>query len=387
METFLDYFSILQVHQNAEPDVIETTYKKLCKKYHPDICRLPEAEERMKEINVAYEVLCDAKKRAQYTSEWLRRNANLHAVPARSQRSLEQDARKVVELYFFYLSEAMFQKAYEQLSTADKKNITFRSFLEWQQSVNEVYAVRKCTPKTSRHYDEFVIDERQSCVAKRFEIEILEENKLNRTMSQYTFHKFVVWEGDVWRIYLGYRDLRYIVDQFKFIANTRNETTSLGHWDQYRGSTDVARGLPNYRGFMDKAAVEMYRFKRYRHPFAVAVLQVESGGRFSPMGVSEKLSTQAGHTLRKLLRCVDTLAYIEADRYAVLISEVNKETGRRVVERLARRVAHELWACFDIKASVRYAFKQYSGEDMESILYSLRQKLPPVKNQMKINNF
>lgn len=45
-----DYYEILQVHINAEIEVIEAAYRRLARKYHPDVNKNPDAEERMKLI-------------------------------------------------------------------------------------------------------------------------------------------------------------------------------------------------------------------------------------------------------------------------------------------------------------------------------------------------
>lgn len=64
---YKDYYKILGVEKNADEDAIKKTYRKLAMKYHPD--RNPGnkgAEEKFKDINEAYEVLRDPKKRARY---------------------------------------------------------------------------------------------------------------------------------------------------------------------------------------------------------------------------------------------------------------------------------------------------------------------------------
>lgn len=60
------YYDVLGVQRNASDKEIKKAYRSLARKYHPDVCKEPGAEERFKEINEAYSVLSDSQKRAQY---------------------------------------------------------------------------------------------------------------------------------------------------------------------------------------------------------------------------------------------------------------------------------------------------------------------------------
>ncbi len=63
---YKDYYAILGVPRDAADDDIKRAYRKLARKYHPDVSKEPQAEERFKELGEAYEVLRDAEKRAAY---------------------------------------------------------------------------------------------------------------------------------------------------------------------------------------------------------------------------------------------------------------------------------------------------------------------------------
>lgn len=64
----MNYYDILEVSHTASPEVIQNAYKTLAKKYHPDVFQGDKffAEEQMKQINEAYEVLSDPQKRMEY---------------------------------------------------------------------------------------------------------------------------------------------------------------------------------------------------------------------------------------------------------------------------------------------------------------------------------
>jgi molecular chaperone DnaJ len=61
-----DYYKILNVDKNSTQDEIKKSYRKLSKKYHPDVSKDPESESKFKEISEAYGILGDQDKRSSY---------------------------------------------------------------------------------------------------------------------------------------------------------------------------------------------------------------------------------------------------------------------------------------------------------------------------------
>lgn len=70
---YKDYYKIMGVARDAKQDEIKRAYRRLARKYHPDVSKEAQAEERFKELQEAYEVLKDPEKRAAYDqlgSQW-----------------------------------------------------------------------------------------------------------------------------------------------------------------------------------------------------------------------------------------------------------------------------------------------------------------------------
>ncbi len=61
-----DFYKILEVKRDASDDEIKKQYRRLARKYHPDVSKLKNAEKRFKEVNEAYDVLKNKEKRSNY---------------------------------------------------------------------------------------------------------------------------------------------------------------------------------------------------------------------------------------------------------------------------------------------------------------------------------
>ncbi len=82
-----DPYKTLQVDSEADPDVIQAAYRRLAQRFHPDVASEPEAVERMRAINRAWEILRDPSRRRAYDLERARAATPAPAAPAWPQAS------------------------------------------------------------------------------------------------------------------------------------------------------------------------------------------------------------------------------------------------------------------------------------------------------------
>jgi curved DNA-binding protein len=94
-------YETLGVDQNASDDEIKRAYRRLARKYHPDINKESGAEEKFKEINAAYEILSDSSKRKQYDQfgDQMFGNRSFHDF-ARSQGGADFDLNDILNKIF-----------------------------------------------------------------------------------------------------------------------------------------------------------------------------------------------------------------------------------------------------------------------------------------------
>ncbi len=87
-----DYYKILQVDPLAEEEVVEAAYRRLARKYHPDVYAGADASERMRELNLAYSVIGNAVRRQAYDRARQREAARQEARAALTQQSMARRA-------------------------------------------------------------------------------------------------------------------------------------------------------------------------------------------------------------------------------------------------------------------------------------------------------
>ncbi len=358
MDKWMDYYSILQVHCDADPEVVEATYRRLSKKYHPDVNSGDDATRRMQEINVAYDVLRDPEKRQVYHRQWAAQNRAGGASAPVFDATGYDDARRVITQYFECITASLYAEAYRVLSPTDRKHNPESAFVLWQQAVSRLYRIDSFQLGASRYFGQFELDSR-AVRARRFTVHIRETNLETGDVSEYSHVKFAVQEGSSWRVYLGYTDIA---------------SCARGMLERVPGAGAAleSEGVLSRRALMERLDQEIYRKTRYKRPLSIGVIRVSlESNEGGALGVVDRCARTA---VARRLRLTDAMGRCGSGMYVVLFGETPLSGAKRVVPRLCERLSAEM-AKAGFKAAVRGAAADYETGSAEQFLQSAAARL------------
>jgi len=130
------YYEVLEVDIEASSELIQKSFRNLVKQWHPDICKLPEAENMIKQLNEAYEVLKDDYTRDRYDSE---KGYDLK----KQQREELQSIKEEQDFYVFKMNSEEIQKnaSRTNMDIGKSQSEAFSNFKTIQN--NEKYQSKK----------------------------------------------------------------------------------------------------------------------------------------------------------------------------------------------------------------------------------------------------
>ena len=124
-----NYYEILEVDKNASEEVIEKAYKTLAKKYHPDLQNNSDCQDKMRQINEAYEILSNDFKRREYDEKIKRQSVSIeeYNIIIQENNRLKKDLKRVVNQREMSQNQgrleemSIMQRYYEQIKKATKQ--------------------------------------------------------------------------------------------------------------------------------------------------------------------------------------------------------------------------------------------------------------------------
>ena len=310
MSSLLESYRILGVKVGAGMTDVTTSYRQLCREYHPDISDNPGAEEQMKQINIAYTVLrekfrreakfrehqtysrpirrypapetwqtqtqADKKRQAadveqQAAQAYRKRAAENAAVSAEA----EAEARSVLHSYFQALNTFDYTNAYSYLSPYDKRHITLESFIQWRESVAKLYPMREFKIAGKSSVAVITWGGGETFHARKFHIIITEGDCNDNATQSGDIDKLVINENGQWGVFLGYKEVSELTRTFERRFETRKRRDIAKRWEEYTAGFNPEYNMLNIDGMRKSVLREFYRQRRYGGTVTFAAIAIK----------------------------------------------------------------------------------------------------------------
>lgn len=268
-----DYYKTLQVHPEAGQEIIDAAYRFLSKKYHPDVNRHPQATEHMKELNVAYSIVGDSRKRKLYHQE------NRIQSFKREQKAVvkdETEAGRVLDEFFKDTINEEWEKAYNRLTRQDACNVPMKDFVDWKNAVTQIYKLGNYSITFFKKYASCEYAGKIYPKILQFSVSVQERHIGTGKSSEDTTQKYVAWDGAEWRVCLGYQDLKQNISKFNHLARSLPKLEKKDVLVKAIDKIDLLTGVFSLQGFVEQAEREYLRSKRYGCPVSMAVISLVS---------------------------------------------------------------------------------------------------------------
>lgn len=372
MKAFEDYYKILQLHHSAESEVIEGAYKKLAKKYHPDINHEQSASEKMKMINVAYEELSDPTKRQAYDRQWQAAQPKNNSATGPDYRSAGPgyrsagpnygsatsgyenkynkgftEAKSALDAYFRNIQNNRFDSSYNLATNVDKQNITCDDFIRWQRAVASVFLLKEYRSQAERSHKNKLLNGQIVQEIVEFSVDVVEYNVVMDRMERDSFIKKVVLEKDGWHVHIGHEKLQPLISRFKELNDILVAKNVLEEFSDRYSRQDAQTGLSNNKGLTEEIEKEIQRFGRYGHAFSLMKIEVDikksiykdihpETYEFAMKSVSEKLT--------KSLRKTDILGRWDDHIFMALLPETKGRDAELAKKKILEKLNHHSFA-------------------------------------------
>ena len=378
--SFQDYYYILQVHQDAQAEIIKSAYRRLAQLYHPDSNPDKQALVKMQQINEAYAILSDEYQRQRYHRQWqlINQKQKTEKPPktddkdkwaenwqrkARDktrtrQKSAEMEkeaAQQALQIYFRSLLAENWEDAYAQLTNQDQKQVPFSDFVAWKEAVDVLFQMGSYVIKPFRVYRDVLIGQEAYQVVYAFSVYLTDRDRRTQQVNEEISMKYVVRDADGWRVCLGYTQLQPIILNLKYIAAQAPSINPAHVYAEALLKHDQQTGFFSRHGLIDQLEREVDRTRRFGHDFALAVITIQPK-KYPPDIAStdyeQMCLMRAAEKLRETMRKTDSPARISTKQLAVLLVETNQQQAAQALQRLKTDLACDQTLTYDLRGSV-----------------------------------
>jgi len=353
---------------------ITSSYKRLCRIYHPDVSGNPGSEELMKSINLAYAVLREKLKREAAFRErvpYARTARRYAASDAKSQNSYKMDAEAereayaILHGYFRAINACDYTGAYSYLSSYDKRHITREDFISWRKSVARLFPMREFKISGSSAPATVTFNDDKTIQARKFRVDVTEENLAENLIQSGEIEKLIIRESGIWRVFLGYKNVGDLTRTFDERFEARWKRDIAKRWEEYYTGLCPEYNMLSAAGMKKAVLREIYRQKRFGGTLTFAAVSIKAGGMRE--AGQEELLRSAARTINSALRETDVPAYAGDGVFMILFVELKKKNAVDIVSRLAAGIRKAAGAQLGGRAVIEYGFESWSGHNYADI--------------------
>ena len=346
MNKNVDYYKILQVHHDAEQEMIDAAYRCLCKLYHPDVNRHADASEHMKAINAAYAVVGDARKRREYARVWQKQrqqdatgklNPEKQSVPRAHERARSEAdvAQTVLDDYFRSMLNTEWDRAYQLLTSIDQANVPRTDFEEWKEAVSKIYKPGDYEITFFGRYEDCEYAGTVYPIILEYSVSLTELNLATGQTSKEQAQKYVAQDCGSWKVCLGYTDLKPSTLKYKCLAQAMPKENSEEIYRKAMMRIDPLTGLLSCSGWMEQAEKEMLRSQIYGNPLTLAIISLKlPDGKCDDNMLREACMTYVANILSVNIRKTDTIGRYDAASFAIIFTETKLKEANQLLNNL-----------------------------------------------------
>jgi len=357
MRDFIDYYKILQVHHEADIEIISAAYRCFSKRYHPDLNADLDAKEMMALINTAYDVLGNSSKRKTYHQQWLEANGIKNIGPFHTKNPIEEkklkeqaSAKLALWRFFDYHIHEKWEESYRDLTQEDQTNIPLDDYIKWKDAVAALYRLTEyninyVSTHTSCEYGGTVYPE-----ILHFSIELTETELATGKMNVERTVKYVAWDGNQWRVCLGYTELKSSIRKLHYLAKAMPKPDRDEWISRALARLDPITGLYSRKGFEEELLKELRRSKRYGNPLSLGVIELRPRTEFEEQYEQDRdvIIAEVADIISRGTRETDIIGRIDDSAFALLFIETISEQADVPIGRLAQTAYSEEGREFDL---------------------------------------
>ena len=385
MSNLLESYRVLGVKVGAGMADVTTSYRQLCRAYHPDVTDDPDAEELMKQINIAYTVLREKFRREsafrdrqtytrpirryppteprQSTADMQQQAAEAHQQKAAEQAATSADAEKeahsVLHGYFIALNAYDYAKAYSYLSNHDKNHIDLEGFTEWREAVARLYPMREFKIASGSSIAVVTWGDNKNYHARKFRVEITEDDYADEAKMSGDIDKLVINENGKWGVFLGYKEISQLTRTFDKRFESKQKRDIEKRFEEYSAGLHLEYNMLNIDGMRKPVSKELYRQRRYGGSMTFAAISIKNNG--IKITGQDDLLRSAAKTICGTLRETDVPAYADDGVFIIMFVELGKKNAENIIERLIELIKKNASSQLGVQAEIEYEHRSWSG--------------------------